>query len=60
MFDEGYPTDELREEVIAGIPIGRLGAVEDIANAALFLCSERSRHITGVNIDINGGQVIQW
>jgi len=60
MMDLGWPTDEDKEKLTETIPIGRLGEVEDIANLALFLCSDCSRHITGVNIDINGGQVIQW
>ena len=60
MMDVNWPTEEDKENLAKTIPIGRLGEVEDIANLVLFLCSDCSKHITGVNIDINGGQVIQW
>jgi 2,4-dienoyl-CoA reductase [(3E)-enoyl-CoA-producing], peroxisomal len=36
-------------------PLGRLGAIEDISNAALFLCSSAASHITGVTIVVDGG-----
>ena len=38
--------------------LGRLGRPEDCADMALFLCSERSRHITGEVIQIDGGQYL--
>ncbi|MEU5783371.1 SDR family oxidoreductase [Micromonospora lupini] len=37
------------------VPLGRLGAVDDIANAAVFLCSDAASWITGVNLTIDGG-----
>lgn len=37
------------------IPIARLGAPEDIANAIAFLVSERANYITGTNLTIDGG-----
>ena len=37
------------------IPLGGMGQPEDIANCALFLASDDSRHITGEIIDVNGG-----
>jgi 3-oxoacyl-[acyl-carrier protein] reductase len=36
-------------------PMGRPATVEDIANAALFLVSEKSRHITGQSLIVDGG-----
>jgi NAD(P)-dependent dehydrogenase (short-subunit alcohol dehydrogenase family) len=36
-------------------PIGRMGKPEEIANLALFLCSDESSFITGVSYDIDGG-----
>jgi NAD(P)-dependent dehydrogenase (short-subunit alcohol dehydrogenase family) len=36
-------------------PMGRPASVEDIANAALFLVSEKSRHITGQSLVVDGG-----
>lgn len=38
-----------------GIPLGRLGEPEEIAGAILFLASEESSYITGVNIPVEGG-----
>ena len=37
------------------IPLGEKGQPEDVAHCALFLASERARHITGEIIDVNGG-----
>lgn len=37
------------------VPLGRYGAPEDIAQAALFLCSSASNWITGTSLDISGG-----
>ena len=36
-------------------PVGRVGRPEDIADMALFLCSEKAGFITGENICIDGG-----
>ena len=37
------------------IPLGRIGAAEDLANAALFLASEESSFVTGMNLRVDGG-----
>lgn len=39
----------------AGVPLGRFGQSDDIAQAALFLCSPASNWITGTSLDISGG-----
>ncbi len=39
----------------AGIPLGRLGETEDVAEIIAFLASDASKYITGQGIDINGG-----
>ena len=49
-------TDDLKAEIIKGIPLSRLGVAVDIANACLFLASDLSSYITGATIDVNGGQ----
>jgi NAD(P)-dependent dehydrogenase (short-subunit alcohol dehydrogenase family) len=54
----GKLTDDLKAEVIKGIPLGRLGVADDIANAYLFLASDLSAYITGAVIDVNGGMLI--
>jgi len=51
-------TDDLKAEIIRSIPLARLGAADDVANACLFLASELSAYITGAVIDVNGGMLI--
>ncbi len=47
--------EEIRKEIVADIPIGRVGDPADIANAVAFLCTDQSSYITGANIPVNGG-----
>ena len=37
------------------VPLGRIGMPEDVSDVVVFLCSHESRYITGANIDVNGG-----
>jgi len=46
---------EIREQIIASIPMGRLARPEEIAAVVAFLASEESGYITGANISVNGG-----
>jgi acetoacetyl-CoA reductase len=48
--------EEVRNAIIAGIPIGRLGAPEEVAALVAFLAGPNAGFITGANIAINGGQ----
>jgi 3-oxoacyl-[acyl-carrier protein] reductase len=48
-------SDEARQQIEAMIPLGRLGHVDDIAYAALFLASPMASYITGTTLDVNGG-----
>lgn len=48
--------EEIRTQIIAGIPVGRLGKPEEIAKLVSYLASEDAAFITGANIAINGGQ----
>jgi 3-oxoacyl-[acyl-carrier protein] reductase len=58
-FIETQMTDkipaEMKEKLIAGIPLGRTGKPEDIARGALFLASELSTYVTGEVLKIDGG-----
>ncbi|MFV3326808.1 SDR family NAD(P)-dependent oxidoreductase [Pseudomonas sp. NY15372] len=54
----GLMQDERRHAIIEGIPLGRLGQAQDVANAALFLASELSSYLTGITLDVNGGMLI--
>jgi len=47
--------EDIVQQIVAGIPMGRLGQPEDVANAALFLASEQAGYITGHVLSVNGG-----
>ena len=50
-----FGTPEALEKIARGIPLGRLGTTVDIANAVLFLASDRANFITGQTISVDGG-----
>lgn len=47
--------EEIKEKIIAQIPMGRLGSPDEIANLISYLSSDEARYITGANLAINGG-----
>ncbi|MCZ4351675.1 3-oxoacyl-ACP reductase FabG [Roseovarius aestuarii] len=49
---------EYLDTMAASIPLKRLGAVEDIGNAALFFASDEAAYITGQQIIVDGGQIL--
>ena len=46
---------EVREQIVAGIPMGRLAQPDEIAGLVAYLASDDAGYITGANISINGG-----
>jgi acetoacetyl-CoA reductase len=48
--------EEIRKQILTGIPVGRFGQPEEIARVVTFLASEESGFITGIDISANGGQ----
>ena len=54
----GEDTPEKRAQFISSIPLGRLSLPEDMANAALFLCSDEAEMITGLCMEVDGGRCI--
>jgi 3-oxoacyl-[acyl-carrier protein] reductase len=51
-------SDEQRAGMLDQVPLGRLGATADIANAVLFLASAGGAYITGETLHVNGGMVM--
>jgi len=58
MSIEALRSPRFMEEVVKGIPLGRIPTGEDIAGPILFLASDLARHITGEILNINGGSVL--
>lgn len=54
----GKLTEDMRAQVLAGIPMGRAGEASDVAGCALFLASDLSAYCTGTEVDVNGGALI--
>ena len=49
------PTAELQKTVTDSVPLGRLGAPTDVANAVMFLASHLANYVTGAVIPVDGG-----
>jgi len=48
--------ENVRDQIVSGIPVGRMGGTGEIAHLVSFLASEQAGFITGANYAINGGQ----
>jgi 3-oxoacyl-[acyl-carrier protein] reductase len=61
-FIETDMTSELNEElkanILRAIPMGKFGAADDIASAALYLASPAARYVTGQVLTVDGGMVM--
>jgi 3-oxoacyl-[acyl-carrier protein] reductase len=47
--------EEHKQTLLTQIPLGRLGAAEEIAGAVVFLCSPDGSYMTGETLHVNGG-----
>jgi acetoacetyl-CoA reductase len=52
--------ENVRSQIIAAIPVGRLGEPSEIARVVDFLCADESGFITGANIPVNGGYFMDY
>jgi acetoacetyl-CoA reductase len=50
--------DDVRDAIVSGIPMRRMGTPEEIAHAVAFLADNASTYITGANLPVNGGLFI--
>ena len=54
-----WDTQEKVDAVADHIPLGRVGAARDLANAALFLLSDGAAYITGADLIVDGGMLLR-
>ena len=52
---EGRPAEAILSEMVANVPLGRVGEPEELAAAIAFLASERASYITGTVLAVDGG-----
>ncbi len=50
--------EKVRDDYVNGIPLGRIGSPQDVANLALFLASDEGSYITGQVVNVDGGMVM--
>lgn len=58
-FHEQFSTPEAIRNFVNNIPLGRVGAPEEIAKTILFLASEASSYLVGETIEVNGGMLME-
>ena len=51
-------TPDNRAKFTSNVPMGRIGEVEDVVNACVFMASDEAKFITGVNLEVDGGRCI--
>jgi NAD(P)-dependent dehydrogenase (short-subunit alcohol dehydrogenase family) len=58
MFDR-FAEGAMRDQITSIIPVGRMGASEEIAAAVLYLCSDKAKFTTGTSLVVDGGWIAQ-
>lgn len=56
MESTGKSKDEVVKEMVAEIPVGRMGVPEDFGAVVAFLCSPSASYVTGINLPVDGGR----
>lgn len=56
MFDR-FADEALRDQITSSVPVGRIGAGEEIASAVLYLASDAAKFTTGASLVVDGGYV---
>jgi 3-oxoacyl-[acyl-carrier protein] reductase len=51
-------SDDVKNKLLTGIPAGRLGNVDDIASACVYLASDEASYVTGQTLHVNGGMAM--
>lgn len=59
LLDRVFANQEVKERLIAMHPIGRVGKPEEIAEAVVWLCSDKASFVTGQSLPLDGGYVAQ-
>ncbi len=57
-INKGLIPDDRMADILAAIPLNRIGEPIDVAGCVLFLASDLSRYCTGITLDVNGGMLI--
>ncbi len=57
MLDRFTGTAEIKARLAAGVPLGRVGAPEEIAEAIAFLATDRASFVHGVLLPVDGGRL---
>jgi NAD(P)-dependent dehydrogenase (short-subunit alcohol dehydrogenase family) len=55
---QGLEPGEFLRQRVAGVPLGRIGTAEDVANAVAFLASPAASYITGQSLNVDGGIIV--
>jgi 3-oxoacyl-[acyl-carrier protein] reductase len=57
-YHERHSPGDLLKKFVAGIPLGRTGTAEEVADVIVFLASPAARYITGETVEVNGGMLM--
>jgi NAD(P)-dependent dehydrogenase (short-subunit alcohol dehydrogenase family) len=55
MLGEGEAREDAIKGMVKGIPLNTMGEAKDVAYAALYLASEESKYVTGIELNVDGG-----